>query len=77
MHLYALTLQRATSITAAIYGSFSAPKQQEIVVARGKVLELLRPDESGKLVSVHAHEVFGLVRSIQPFRLLGARAAGI
>lgn len=72
MHLYALTLQRGTAITAAIHGNFSAPKQQEIVVARGKILELLRPDEAGKLQSIHVHEVFGIVRSIQPFRLLGA-----
>ncbi|KAG8462236.1 hypothetical protein KFE25_012056 [Diacronema lutheri] len=71
MHLYALTLQRATAITAAIHGNFSAPKVQEIVVARGKLLELLRPDDAGKLQSVHVHEVFGIVRSIQPFRLLG------
>ena len=75
MHLYALTLQRATAITAAIHGNFSAPKVQEIVVARGKLLELLRPDDAGKLQSVHVHEVFGIVRSIQPFRLLGARRA--
>lgn len=45
MFVYNLTLHKATAVTAAIFGSFSAPKAQEIVVARGKVLELLRPDE--------------------------------
>ena len=44
MHLYALTLQKATGISKAIFGNFSGPKAQEIVVARGKYLELLRPD---------------------------------
>ena len=57
---------------AAIYGNFSAPKVQEIVVARGKVLELLRPDESGRVQVVHSTEVFGVVRSLQPFRFPGA-----
>lgn len=45
MFLYNLSLHKATAVTQAIFGNFSAPKAQEIVVARGKVLELLRPDE--------------------------------
>ena len=36
MHLYSLTLQKSTAITVAVYGSFSAPKTQEIAVGRGK-----------------------------------------
>lgn len=35
MHLYSLTLQKSTAITVAVYGSFSAPKMQEIAVGRG------------------------------------------
>ncbi|KAH8497167.1 hypothetical protein H0E87_019750 [Populus deltoides] len=46
MYLYSLTLQRATGIISAINGNFSGGKAQEIVVARGKVLDLLRPDEN-------------------------------
>ena len=42
----------------AIYGNFSGPKAQEIIVSRGKVLELLRPDESGKMQTIVATEVF-------------------
>lgn len=34
---------------SALYGNFSAPKAQEIVVSRGCTLELLRPDDVGKL----------------------------
>ncbi|KAL0324830.1 UNVERIFIED_CONTAM: Spliceosome-associated protein A [Sesamum radiatum] len=52
MYLYSLTLQQATGILCAINGSFSGGKSQEIVVARGKVLDLLRPDENGKLQSL-------------------------
>jgi splicing factor 3B subunit 3 len=44
----------------------------EIVVSKGKVLEMLRPDENtGKVSVVYRQEVFGLIRSITPFRLLG------
>ena len=50
MHLFSVTLQKSSAITAAVYGNFSAPRQQEMVVARGgRVLELLRPDENGKV----------------------------
>lgn len=56
----------------AIYGNFSAPKAQELVVARGHTLELLRPNDSGKLVTVASTDVFGCVRSLAAFRLTGA-----
>lgn len=71
-HLYALSLQKATAITHAVYGNFSAPKAQELVVSRGKTLELLRPDETGKVQSIYSEEIFGVVRSLAPFRLTGA-----
>ena len=35
------------------------------------MIELLRPDEAGKVQSILAHECFGCVRSIAPFRLTG------
>lgn len=70
--LYQLTLQRASAITHAVYGNFSAPKAQEIVVARYKTLELLRPDDSGKVQSILSQDVFGVVRAVYPFRLTGA-----
>ena len=55
MFLYNLTLQRPGAVTQAVAGSFSAPKAQEIVAARGDYLELLRPDDSGKVETVHRH----------------------
>ncbi|GAB4816845.1 hypothetical protein N2152v2_003891 [Parachlorella kessleri] len=73
MYLYSLTLSRASAITCAIYGNFSAAKVQEIVVSRGKVLELLRPDEQGKVQVIYSTEVFGVIRSLQPFRFPGAQ----
>jgi len=71
MFLYGLTLQRAGAITQACYGQFSGEKKHEILVARGKILELLRPDEAGKVQSILSHECFGVIRSIAPFRLTG------
>jgi splicing factor 3B subunit 3 len=73
MHLLNLTLSRPSAITCAIYGNFSAPKVHEIVVARGKVLELLRPDDAGRVQVVHSTEVFGVIRSLAPFRFPGAQ----
>ena len=54
MHLYNLTLQRSTGITHSVHGNFSgSSKLQEIVVSRGKTLELLRPDtNTGKVHTV-------------------------
>ncbi|KAG8377236.1 hypothetical protein BUALT_Bualt08G0007300 [Buddleja alternifolia] len=73
MYLYSLTLQQATGIVCAINGSFSGGKSQEIVVARGKVLDLIRPDENGKLQSLLSVEIFGAIRSLAQFRLTGAQ----
>lgn len=47
-------------------------KLQEIVVSRGKILELLRPDaNTGKVHTLLTVEVFGIVRSLMAFRLTG------
>lgn len=55
-------------LQCAIYGSFSEKKVHELVVSRGRVLELLRPDDSGKVQVVHSTDVFGVIRSLAPFR---------
>ncbi|CAH8655389.1 unnamed protein product [Schistosoma haematobium] len=73
MYLYNITLQRATGITHAVHGNFSGTKQQEIAVARGKIIELLRPDpNTGKVYTLLTCEAFGIVRSFMPFRLTGS-----
>eukprot|EP00238_Polyblepharides_amylifera_P001957 CAMPEP_0196584476 /NCGR_PEP_ID=MMETSP1081-20130531/47156_1 /TAXON_ID=36882 /ORGANISM="Pyramimonas amylifera, Strain CCMP720" /LENGTH=1211 /DNA_ID=CAMNT_0041905687 /DNA_START=221 /DNA_END=3856 /DNA_ORIENTATION=- len=43
------------------------------MVSRGKILELLRPDDSGKLQIVLSVEIFGQIRSLAAFRLTGAQ----
>jgi splicing factor 3B subunit 3 len=73
MHLYNLTLLPPSSITQAVVGSFSGTRAQEICVVRGSSrLELLRLDkETGKMASLLATDVFGVIRSIAAFRLTG------
>ena len=45
---------------------------QEIVVSRGKIIELLRPDaNTGKVHTLLTMEVFGIIRSLMAFRLTG------
>lgn len=36
----------------SVVGNFSGPKQQEIVTAKGHTIELLRPDDTGKIFNV-------------------------
>ncbi|KAG8058068.1 hypothetical protein GUJ93_ZPchr0002g23542 [Zizania palustris] len=85
MYLYNLTLQRTTGVVCAVIGSFSgrdskkssatAPgsSTQEIAVARGSTLELLRHDpDTGRFHTMLSVDVFGAIRSLAQFRLPGA-----
>lgn len=79
MYFYNLTLKEATAITHAVVGQFSGKREDfkkgnfEIAVAKGKVLEILKPDEAtGKLISLISVNVFGIIRSIAAFRLTGS-----
>ncbi len=70
MYLYNLTLQRASGVTHSVHGNFSGAKLQEIVVSRGKTLELLKPDpNTGKVHTLLSVEVFGVIRALMAFRL--------
>ena len=42
-------------------------------MAKGAVLELLRPDDNGKVQVIHSTQVFGVVRALANFRLTGAK----
>ena len=75
MHLYHFTLQKPGAAVNAVCGNFSGLKTQEILVGRNNILELLRPDENGKLQSLISINIFGVIRSILPFRLTGTRIA--
>eukprot|EP00981_Chlorochromonas_danica_P002905 scaffold591_cov174-Ochromonas_danica.AAC.6 len=72
MNILCLNLQPPTSINIAVYGNFSAPKAQEVVVARGNSLDLLRPDEEGRLITICSTPAFAVIRSLITFRLAGA-----
>lgn len=74
MHFVQFTLNPPTAVVAAAYGQFSAPKAQEVVVARqGGALELLRPDEAtGRLASVAATATFSCIRAVCAVRPTGA-----
>ena len=73
MKLYNLTLQRPGGITNVIHGNFSGPKQQEIIVSRGAVLEVLKPDPStGKIHTLLTTNVFGIIRALHSIRLTGS-----
>ena len=72
MHLYHLTLQRPSHISIAVHGNFAGSKQQEIALAKGKILELVRPDPTtGKVHSLLSTDIFGIIRSMIAFRLTG------
>ncbi|KAF8242261.1 hypothetical protein K440DRAFT_617699 [Wilcoxina mikolae CBS 423.85] len=73
MFLYSLSILQPSSITQAILGAFSGKKQQEIVVAQGSRLSLLRPDATqGKVHEVLTHDMFGIIRCMAAFRLAGS-----
>lgn len=73
MKLYSLTLQRPGGITHVIHGNFSGPKQQEIIVSRGSILEVLKPDPTtGKIHTLLTANVFGVIRALHPIRLTGS-----
>lgn len=73
MFLYSLSILPPSAITQAVLGAFSGKKQQEIVVAQGSRLTLLRPDPTqAKVQTVLSHDVFGIIRSLASFRLAGS-----
>jgi splicing factor 3B subunit 3 len=68
MHLYNLTLSPPTSITHTLLGSFSATKQELILVRGASILELY----NDQLVKIATHKVVGLIRTIAAVRLTGS-----
>ncbi|OII77925.1 spliceosomal protein SAP 130 [Cryptosporidium andersoni] len=72
-YFYSLTLEPQGAILGAIQGSYSAARAHEVVVNRGRSLELLQVDTStGRIGSVCRMEVFSLIRCIANFRLIGS-----
>ncbi|RHY15498.1 hypothetical protein DYB36_006057, partial [Aphanomyces astaci] len=78
MHLMNITLQEGGAITDAVYGNFCGTKSQDIVCSGGTSIRLLQtqsPSEAGgglkQLQTIHSQQVFGVIRSLLPFRLTG------
>jgi splicing factor 3B subunit 3 len=71
MNLYHLTLQPPTTINCIVTGSFTAPDVSEIVVSHERYLDLVRVDESGIPKTILSSNVFGIVRCMKPFRVIG------
>lgn len=71
MHLYQLRLQSSKTIGSIAVGNFSGTKQQEVIVSNGSDLELL-DCTSGKIISILSTTVFGIVRGLAAFRLVGS-----
>ena len=73
MFMYSLTIQPLTSITQAILGQFAGTKEQQIVSASGSRLTIHRPDPTqAKITTVLSQDVFGIIRTLAPFRLAGS-----
>ncbi|KAG8528796.1 pre-mRNA-splicing factor rse1 [Bacidia gigantensis] len=73
MFMYSLTIQPSTSVTQAILGQFAGTKEQQIVTASGSRLTIFRPDPTqAKVTPILSHDVFGIIRTLAPFRLAGA-----
>lgn len=77
MQLYSLTLQSPSAATHALQGNFSGPRVHEIVVARGRTLELHRLEDKTKLRTVWSSDVFGIIRSMTTFRLTGQNSCSL
>lgn len=71
LHMYNFTLQNPGAVTHAIAGCFIDTEPNQILIARGHVLELLRFDGVKATHIIASTEVFGVIRSLSSFRLHG------
>lgn len=73
-NLYHLTAIPATAINALAQGSFTAARQQELIVSTGTSLELYRLlPKQGRLAALFRCETFSQIRALSAFRLPGTR----
>ena len=76
LHLYNFTLQNPGGVTHAVAGSFADTEPNQILIARGHVLELVRFDGVKSYHIIASTEVFGVIRSLATFRLHGTAFFG-
>ena len=84
LFMYSFTLQPPSAVAHAIIGQFAGSKEQQILTASGSRLVLNRVvrydrEREGDEVDRHVgvmplltHDVFGIIRSLAPFRLAGS-----
>ena len=70
MNLLHFTQHYPSAVQSAVYGSFSAPLAHELVVSRGRFLELFVVDE-GRLTRVIRQDCFAHIRGVAAIRLAG------
>lgn len=74
MHLYHFTALSASAPTHLVHGSFTAPRQQELILACNTSLELYRlHPKSDILEPVLRADAFAQIRAVDTFRLPGTR----
>ena len=72
MYLYSTTLAKAGAINQIVSGCFGSAETEQLVVAKGKIIELYEvEDATDSIRIICTQEMFGLVRSLMSFRLLG------
>lgn len=78
LNLYNLTLLKSGLTSSAIIGHFTGTNEQEVLIARGKTLEILRVNTLlNKLETVISVDVFSTIRSLASFRATGKVDASI
>lgn len=72
MSLYALTVKPPSATQDAIFGDFIGNGKQQILTANGSRLTLLEAERrQNGLRELHSHDVFGIIRRIDKFRVIG------
>ena len=77
MALIHLSLQEATGITAAVSGKFTGSPNDEILVARGRNLELIKPNSSTCRLEALTSQKFDAITCMVAFKLATENEKGM
>lgn len=77
MALIHLSLQGATGITAAVSGKFTGSPKDEILVVRGRNLELIRPNSSTCRLEVLSSQTLDAISCMVSFKLATENEKGM
>lgn len=70
LYLYNITLQKPGYISHAIVGNFSEHPENDLLISRGRSIELRRYINE-KLQLIHSVDVFGIIRSLTSLKIDG------